>query len=286
MSGKLTDNTYGKSRVRLVKVKRPPNGGRGGVHDIVDLNVEVMLRGDYAHTYQTGDNTGVTPTDTMKNTVYALARDHPLDSIESYAKHLASYFVKEKPRVTQATVTIAQNAWKRIQTDHGPHEHAFVRGSAERQIVTATASRQGCRLECALDNLVVLKTTNSGFAGYERDRYTTLKETDDRIFGTSVTARWEYSSEPPDFIAAREAVRRAVIKEFASHHSLSVQQTLLAIGQRVLAECPAVKKIHFAMPNKHCLLVDLSPFGLTNPNEIFLPIDEPHGQIEGTVERG
>lgn len=289
MSGRLTDNTYGKGRVRLVKVRRigaqGAGAGKGGVHDVVDLSVQVMLRGDYEATYLSGDNAGVTPTDTMKNTVYALAREHTIDTIESFAAHLASYFVREKTRVTRATVSIAQNPWDRIGTDHGPHEHAFVRGSAERQLVTAAADRRGTEIECGLDGLVVLKTTDSGFTGYERDRFTTLKETDDRIFATSVTASWSYSTPPSDYGAARSAVRRAIIQEFAAHHSLSVQQTLLAIGRRVLAECAHVRTITLKMPNKHCLLVDLSPFGMTNPNEVFVPVDEPHGQIEGTVER-
>ncbi len=136
------------------------------------------------------------------------------------------------------------------------------------------------------EGLVLLKTANSGFEGFLRDSLTTLPETADRLFGTSVRAQWKYKSAAAlPFEQLRSKLRAALIDAFAEHDSKSVQHTLYAMAQAALEGAPEIVDIELAMPNKHCLLVDLSRFGQTNPNEIFVPIDEPYGNIVARICR-
>jgi urate oxidase len=136
-----------------------------------------------------------------------------------------------------------------------------------------------------LEDLVVMKTAKSAFADFPRDRYTTLRETSDRLLATAVRATWRYSRPEVAFGRLWHEVRRVLLATFAEHDSLSVQHTLYAMGEAVL-ETVDVEEIHIAMPNLHHLPVDLSPFGLENRNEIFVATAEPYGLIEATVRRG
>jgi urate oxidase len=275
----LGSTSYGKSAVRLVKVARGPER-----HELWDLNVDIALEGDFAAAYTTGDNTRLLATDTMRNAVYALAKDHPLDSIESFALALARHHLAAGPTVTGARVRIVQYPWSRIEVGGVPHEHAFTRDSGERvAIVDATAA--GAEVQAGIDNLLILKTTASGWENFHRDVYTTLPDATDRILATNLTATWTYKPGAHDFTPLYHAVRARILETFTDHYSPSVQNTLYRIGHAVLQAFPQVRKIHFALPNKHHLLFNLAPFGLANHNEIFHVTSEPYGLIEGTVER-
>lgn len=276
----LGPNRYGKSAVRLVRVRRLENR-----HEMADLDVAISLEGDFETVHTEGDNAAVLPTDTMKNTVYALARHHPVDSPESFALHLARHFVGRLEHVTAAHVTIAQATWERIDTPDGPHPHAYRKGGEERRKAMVTATRDGVSVHAGVEGLVVLKTTGSAFTGYLRDEYTTLKETTDRIFATAIGGTWAVD-EDADFNGAWGRARDALLETFAAHDSLSVQQTLFAMGAAVLERCPEAHDVHLSLPNRHHLLVNLEPFGMDNPNEVFVATTEPHGLIEAMVRRG
>lgn len=279
----LAENNYGKSRVRMVKVSRT-----GKRHSMRELCVDIALMGDFDAVHTQGDNTLCLPTDTMKNTVYALGKDHPIESIESFGLHLARHFLSRNAQVTRVIISIAQVAWDRITLKGKPHPHCFTKGTSERQTCTITLDRERLTVQSGITDLVILKSTDSAFRGYPKDRYTTLPETDDRIFATSMTAAWTYSGSraaSTDFNGVRVAIRETLVSTFAAHKSASVQHTLYAMGASALAAAPAIGSIRLSMPNKHCLLVNLQPFGLTNANEIFVPTDEPHGLIEATITR-
>ncbi|WP_437821128.1 factor-independent urate hydroxylase [Sorangium sp. So ce1078] len=280
MSISLVRNSYGKSRVRLVKVRRAD-----GRHELTDIDVDIQLEGDFDDAYTRGDNGKVLPTDTMKNTVYALAKGHPVEPIEDFGVLLAEHFLG-KAHTRTARVAIAENVWSRIDAGGAPHRHAFVRAGAERRTAEITAAPGGVEIVSGIADLLVLKTTGSAFSGFPRDQYTTLKETEDRILSTLILARWRAAARDEAPTATWERVRRALLETFAEQHSLSVQHTIHALGEAVLAACPAVDELSLSLPNKHCLLVDLSPFGLGNDNEIFVPVDEPHGLIHATMKRG
>jgi urate oxidase len=269
----LAADTYGKSRVRLIKLAR-----RADRHDLKDITFQILFRGDFASCYETGDNSKVLPTDTIKNTVYVLARKHDIVSIEEFAQRLTEHFLANNPQVSEVCVEMTEHLWSRIAAA------AFTRESQKRTALV-TGTRSGVTIESGIDDLVILKSSGSAFEGYIKDPYTTLKETKDRIFATAVRATWRYKSGAVDFNAMWDRIRRTVIDTFADHESLSVQHTLHAIGKQVLKAFPDVAEIQLTMPNKHALLVDLSPFGLDNPNEVFLPIDEPSGYIEGKLVR-
>jgi urate oxidase len=148
-----------------------------------------------------------------------------------------------------------------------------------------TSGANGERVEAGLADLDVLKTTGSAFAGFPRDAYTTLAETGDRILATAIEARWTYTGAAHDWEASWAAARRLLCEVFAEHDSRSVQHTLYAMGERVLAGLPAVEEIHLRLPNRHHLLADLAPFGLDNPNLVFVATSEPYGLIEATLRR-
>ena len=277
---RLGENGYGKSRVRLVKVSR-----REGRHELRDLTVSIRLEGEFEDAHVRGDNRDVLPTDTMKNTVYAMARQVEIDTIEEFARTLATHFLPENPVVRRARVTIREHAWNRIPVGARPHPHAFVRDSDEVDVATVTAEGESVRIESGIDEMRVLKTTGSGFEGYPRDRYTTLRETSDRVLATAMRVRWTYGLTEISHSEIRARARGTILETFAEHESRSVQHTAYAMGEAVLERCPEIDAIAFSLPNKHHLVVDLTPFGLDNPNEIFVATEEPYGLIEAIVRR-
>jgi urate oxidase len=277
----LAENRYGKSRVRLMKVTRTPDG-----NDLCEWTVQVLLTGDFAAAHCDGDNSKILPTDTMKNTVYSVARNSTAASMEEYAKELIDFLFSRNPQVSSASVEIEAVMWKRIAVDGKPHPTSFLRGSGELQMTTVTRAQTGSfGIHSGFKNLVVMKTADSGFEGYIQDELTTLKPTNDRLFCTAVTADWRYTSDLLDFNALRASMRESMLKTFAEHKSKSVQQTLYAMGRCALECVGEVDQIDLIMPNKHCLPVDLTRFGQDNPNRIFVPTDEPSGHIEARVRR-
>ncbi|MGZ4306711.1 MAG: factor-independent urate hydroxylase [Solirubrobacteraceae bacterium] len=280
MSIVLSQAGYGKSEVRLAKVSRRPNG-----HDLRDITVDVALEGDFDAAYTRGDNAGLLATDTMRNAVYALAKEHPIDEIELFAQQLVDHFLAAGPGVTSARVHIVEHPWTRLELSGRPHEHAFERGSGGNRVATVVGDGGPPQIEAGIDDLLVLKTTGSGWEGFLRDRYTSLPETADRILATIITARWSYRGPDVEFGATWREVRRTILEAFCDHYSPSVQFTLHHMGEAVLGARPEVERISFSLPNKHHLLYDLKRFGLDNDNEIFQPTDEPYGLIEGTVQR-
>ncbi|WP_181775379.1 factor-independent urate hydroxylase [Amycolatopsis pittospori] len=272
----LGPNQYGKAEVRLVTVQR-----EGTVHHIKDLTVSTSLRGDLAATHLTGDNADVVATDTQKNTVYAFAKEAPVGEIEDFALRLGRHFVDSFEHISGARILIDEHGWNRISG----HDHAFSGAGSEKRTTAVTIQDGQAWVVSGLDGLVVLKSTGSEFHGFPRDEYTTLAETNDRILATAVTARWRYQGDGIDWAASHAETRRILLETFADKHSLSLQQTLYAMGEAVLEEREEVAEVRLSLPNKHHFLVDLSPFGLKNDNEVFYAADRPYGLIEGVVLR-
>ena len=292
MPAQLHSNRYGKSRVRLMRLTKHFDH-----HDLDEWTVQILLTGDFDTAHTLGDNSKILPTDTMKNTVYFVARESKADSMEAYAKELVDFILTRNPQVSAAEVVVESTLWKRLAVDGQPFPTAFMRGSDERQ-TTTVARHQGSpfTITSGLDRLTLLKTSQSAFTGYIKDPLTTLPETVDRLFGTALKAEWPYTPEAIasaaaspdhaiDFNKVRTHIREVMISTFAKHDSLSVQQTLFAMAEAALHHTNLIDEIYLLMPNKHNLLVDLSRFGQENPNHIFVPTDEPHGTIEATVRR-
>lgn len=277
----LAENRYGKHRVRVVRVKRDRP-----VHTFEEWSLDVLLTGDFLTCFENGDNSRILPTDTMKNTVYSLARDTSAGSIEEFALELIDYLVANNPQIDSASVSITGVPWSHLTIDGSQSPSAFIKGGGEVETATLTRRRsEGAAITSGIENLVIMKTSNSGFAGFIRDVHTTLPEVADRLFGTAVRAQWTYADDKPRFVDSRRKTRNTLLKVFAEHDSRSVQHTLYAMGKAVLEAVPEISTIDLTMPNRHCLLVDLSRFGKTNPNEIFVPTEEPYGYIEATIRR-
>lgn len=281
MAVTIIQNNYGKSRVRLLKVVR-----RDDRHEIQNITVKISLEGDFIRAHTEGDNTKVLPTDTMKNTVYALASQTPeIEEIEGFALRLAKHFLAHNEPVARVSIEISAHDWIRMSLDGGSHPHSFIKGSDEKHTTRVIATRTDTAIESGLEDLVVLKTTRSGFVGFVKDEYTTLPEETDRIFSTSVKATWRYTDPEAAAASTRHDVRRTILETFAGHDSRSVQHTLWAMGKAVLEKFTVIEEIHFSLPNIHFLPVDLARFGLPNEKQIFLPTDEPHGLIEARLTR-
>ena len=277
---RIVHDNYGKSRVRLLKVER-----NGDFHSIQETTVNIALEGDFDEIHTVGDNSLCLPTDTMKNTVYALAHQTTeIEEIETFAKRLTEHFLTNNSQISRVIIEIIEHGWTRLG-DSEPHPHSFIKGSNEQRTTKVNATRDEVAIESGVVDLIVLKTTKSGFVGYLKDQYTTLPETTDRVFATSIKANWRYENADAATGELWRNTRQSIIETFAAHDSLSVQHTLYAMGEAVLENFAGIVEISFSLPNIHYLPVDVSHFGLENDNRIFLPTDEPHGLIEAHLSR-
>ena len=276
----LGTNQYGKAETRVVRIVRDAPR-----HEIRDLNVSTSLRGDFADAHTRGDQANVLPTDSQKNTCYAFAKQKGVGAIEEYALELARHFVRGIASVGAARVAVEEYAWDRVVVDGVAHAHAWVRRGGDVRTTEVTVDDSGESFVSGLRDLVLLKSTGSEFRGFLKDGYTTLAETDDRVLATSLAARWRYRGSSVAWDETFPDVRRLLIERFAQLHSRALQQTLWEMGSAVLEAHPEIAEVSLSAPNKHHFLVDLAPFGLDNPGEVFFAADRPYGLIEATVTR-
>ena len=273
---KLSSHRYGKSRVRVVKILR-----EGARHTVVEADVQVLLEGDFETSYTKGDNSKVVLTDTVKNTINVLARDHLTTETEKFALHLAGHFLQRYGQVQRVFVDIRERVWERI----GDHNHSFTAPGSPVPLVKAVVTASDEHVSSGVTDWLILKSAESGFSDYPKCEFTTLPETKDRIFATSVTAGWHWIKHPASFRAANEKIRAAMIRPFCDNFSPSVQATMAEMAEAAFAAVAEIDEVSLALPNKHCNLINLAPFGLDNPNIVFTATDEPHGQIEAVFRR-
>jgi urate oxidase len=280
----LGPNQYGKAENRVVRVYRD-----NGRHEIRDLNVSSALRGRFTDAHVTGDQADILPTDTQKNTVFAFAKEKGVRSIEEFGLTLADHFIATAPAAEGARIEIDEYAWNRIPVDGAGHDHSFVRSGGGVRTTVVNVDGEGAdrraHVVSGIKDLTLLKSTGSEFHGFLKDRYTTLPEVTDRILATSLIARWRYDHTDVDWDKSYDAIKTLLLQRFAEIHSYALQQTLYGMGTAVLEQFPEVAEIKFSAPNKHHFLVDLSPFGVENPGEVFHAADRPYGLIEATVVR-
>lgn len=278
----IIQNSYGKSAVRLAKVTRHADS-----HDFKEIHVNILLEGDFVTAYTEGSNAKVLPTDTMKNTIFALAKDHPLTTIEDFGLHLTDYFLSNNAQVSAVTIDLTQIRWERMVNGAFAEPYAYISGSNELQITKIRRGRtEGVSIESGIKGMRILKTTKSSFQGYIVDKFTTLSPASDRILATEMEAVWQYGrSENIDFQEVRNKIRQDLCTTFAEHHSDSLQQSLYLMGEIILKNVDIVDKISFKMPNLHYLPVNLLPFDMENNNDIFVASGDAFGYITGTLIR-
>lgn len=277
---RLLDNNYGEAQVRLLRVAK-----QEGRHDVRELSLGIRFEGDFEAAHTRGDNRKILPPDTMKNTIYALARQHSLETVEAFGLHLIEHFLTYNPQVAHVIVEAAESLWTRLPHGGKPHSSAFTRSGGEQRTAHLNGTRQGTAVRAGVENLVVLKTTNAAFEDFKKDPYTTLAEDREPILSTVIRASWLYTDEDAEFGALWHSARQILLDTFAEHKSQSLQHTLYAMGEALLNNFDNVSEIHLSLPSKHFHLVDLAPLGMDNPGTVFLPADEPHGLMEATLRK-
>lgn len=298
MAAYLKDSSYGKTLVRLLKKEVD---AKTGVHTVHELTVEVLLKGEFETAYTKGDNGPVVPTDTMKNTVFILAKSNPVAPIETFGAVLAQYLVEKYAWVASAHVHIIQQRWSRIELASGPHPYSFLRDGEDVKTSRVSLYRagpsKGIHVTSGMEKLLILKSTGSAFYGFNKCDYTTLKETWDRIFSTEVTASWTWPVLPTlDAVKANAAVfdaaaagaRAIILDTFATDDSASVQATMYKAGEATLAAHKGIVDISYSLPNKHYFDWDGSPFGIDNTGKnttVYVPQANPSGLIKATIAR-
>ncbi|EFL38209.1 factor-independent urate hydroxylase [Streptomyces griseoflavus] len=283
----LGQNQYGKAENRVVRITRD-----GATHHIKDLNVSVALSGDMEEVHYSGSNASVLPTDTTKNTVYAFAKEHGIESAEQFGIHLARHFVTSQEPIRRARIRIEEYGWERIGTP-GEGEHSFVRKGQETRLAQITFDGEEWEVVSGLKDLTVMNSTDSEFRGFVKDGYTTLQETRDRVLATSVSGRWRFNwtgdgQRTPDWDTSYEETRKHLLQAFAETYSRSLQQTMYRMGARIIEHRDEIDEVRFSLPNSHHFLVDLEPFGLKNDTAdgaVYFASDRPYGLIEATILR-
>ncbi len=275
----LGANRYGKAAIRIVRVGRDTTP-----HRLRDITVAVALEGDFTRAHTDGDNSLVVATDTMKNTAYAFAAEHLDGSIEAYAAALGGHFLVND-QVDRAIVNVREHGWRPLDVGGAPAADAFVRTGEGTRVATVAVGRDGTVVEAGIEDLIVMKTTRSGFEGFPRDRFTTLAETADRIMATKLTAIWTYGAPDLDFDAAWTAVHATLLEVFADHDSPSVQTSTWIMAKAMLERHDELDEVRMVLPNLHHWTVDLGQFGIDNDKLVYISTTEPHGLIEATVRR-
>jgi len=277
----LIKNRYGKGRVRVMRIHRD-----GERHEVSQLNIKAMIEGDFARTYTHADNTKTVSTDTIKNVVNIVACENTGLCTEEFCQVLAKKYLDSYLPVSSVAITAHETKWSRLSFGGKPHPHSFILDSNGKPTVEVTATREGSTLASGIDGFTFMKSTQSGWEDYLKDPYTTLKETNDRMCATSMVASWKWTAKPSSYPATNAKILATLLEVFGTTYSASVQDSLYRMGEAALSAVPEISEISMACPNMHFIPMNLSAFGLDNNNDVFLPTDEPHGQIECTVGRG
>lgn len=276
----LRDSSYGASSVRLVKVGRTP-----GRHAMKELTVEVRFEGEFDSSFTTGDNASILPADTMKNTVFALAKLYRIEQIEEFAQTVIDHFLTDNRQIERVTVRIAEHLWHRVMFGGKPHAFAFTPAGPEKRIAAVAGTRAGSTFEAGIEDLVLVKTAGAGFEGYRRDPFTTLAVSSNTALSTSVNARWRYGGGEITYGTYWHGIRESMLETFIEHESRSLQNTLYVMAEAVLERYHDIVEIQLWLSNRGWVPAELSKLGLENENDVFIPMDGPHETIQARLER-
>lgn len=280
MDIQLGENSYGESGVRLLRVVK-----QQGRHDVREMSVNIRFEGDFEAAHAQGENRALLPADTMKNTVYVLARQYPVEAIEELCLHAIDHFLTYNPQVSHVHVEAIEKLWGRIQHGGKPHFSAFTSAGEEQRVARVSATRQRTTIRSGIENLALLKTNQPRFENFMRDPYTTLEDDPSGVLSAVLRADWLYEGDDIEFGPLWHGVRRTLLENFAEHEGRSLQHTLYSMGEAVLNSFDNIGEIRLVLEDKHYRLADLSPFGMDNPAEVFLASEEPHGLIEAKLRR-
>jgi urate oxidase len=273
-------STHGESRVRVLRLVR-----RGDRHDPRDLTVSLRFEGDFDGAFREGRPAGVVPGEALKNLVHTSAHQHAAGEIESFGLELCRRLIEMYPQITKVRAEVSEQPWLRMEVGGKAQGQAFILGGPEQRGAAITSNGTRVAVVSSIDNLTVMRT--AGFVPARR-RGRTDEVGDDGLPPLVVGAlnvRWTYSTPDVTFGAYRQGVRGAVVETMALHASRSVQYTLYAIGDVLLATYPEISEVSLTMHDRPYRPVDLFHANIENPDELFVAVEEPVGVVEVTLDR-
>jgi urate oxidase len=277
---KLQTNRYGKARVRVFKKIK-----KDGIHFPKELDVKTLLEGDFGDSYTKDDNQKIIATDSIKNTTNVIAYHQLGTETEPFAMALCQHYLQKYSHVISVNVETLERVWERQMVGGNPSGTNFVSTSKGIPWTRTIGTRDLIETTSGIRELVLLKTSGSAWEDFLRDDLTTLPDTNDRLLGTSLTASWVYQKVPASYATANAKIIEVMLEAFSTRFSPSAQSTQYHMGEAALNACPEIRQISLTMPNLHYLVIDLTPFGIQNDKELFVPTDAPQGWIEATVVR-
>jgi urate oxidase len=277
---RLGASSQGESRLRMLRIVR-----RGDRHDARDLTVSIRFEGDFATAFLEGRPDGIIPGETLKSFVHQVVREHAGAEIEAVGLALCRLVLEAHRQVSRVRVEIAEQSWSRMDVSGKPQGQVFVLGGPEQRTVTITSNGTQTSVVAGIDQLTLMRT--SGFlarrTGPRADDG--LDDAVQALLVGSLSARWTYSNADVTFGPYRQGVRAAIAETFAMHAARSVQHTLYAIADVVLATYEEILDVTLAMHERPYRPADLFSAQLENPDELFVAAEEPLGVVEVTVER-
>lgn len=274
---KIGASSHGESRLRILRIVR-----RGDRHDPRELTLSLRFEGDFAPAFREGRTDVLLPGEALKNLVHSAAREHGGGEIEVFGLALCARVLAGHPQITRARVDITEQQWTRLEPAGKAQGQAFMAGPPESRTVAVTSNGKQTAVVSGLEHLSLMRTR--GFAPAADDDDGTADGLQRLLVGT-LSARWTYSSGDVTFRPYRQGVRAALIETFAWHASTSVQHTLYAMADVVLATYQEISEIWLALHERPYRPADLFTAGLENPDELFVAVEEPLGIVEVTVER-
>jgi len=277
---RLGASSQGESRLRMLRIVR-----RGDRHDARDLTVSIRFEGDFATAFRDGHSDGIIPGETLKTLVHRIAREHAGAEIEVLGLALCRSVLETHRQIGRVRVEIAEQPWTRMDVGAKPQGQAFLLGGPEQRTAAITSNGTQTAVVSGIDQLVLMRT--SGFLA-SRGAMRSDDGLDDAVqalFVGGLSAKWTYSHADVTFGPYRQGVRSAITETFAMHAARSVQHTLYAIADVVLATYEEILDVTLSMHERPYRPADLFSAQMENPDEVFVAAEEPLGVVEVTVER-
>ncbi|HEX5473207.1 MAG TPA: hypothetical protein VFX12_00985 [Vicinamibacterales bacterium] len=276
----ISASSYGGSRVRLLRLFR-----RGDRDDPRDLAVGVRFEGDFSTAFREGVPEGIIPAETLTRLVQRVAREQPSADLEPLGLALCARILDRHPHVGRVRVEIVERPWTRVQIGGKAQGQTFTDSGAERRLATVTSNGTRAAVVAGLEQLVLMRTT--GFAPPRRKGAPDEAAADglQTLLVVTLGARWRYAEGDLPFALYREGARLAILETFARHAARTLQHTLYAIADVLLATYQEIAEVTLTAEERPYRPADLFEEGLENPDEVFVARDEPLGVVEVTVTR-
>lgn len=273
----IHSTSYGESRLRLLRILR-----HGDRHDPKDVTVALRFEGDFAPAFRHGEAVGLPPGEAVKNLVHRVAAEQDFAEIEELGLEICGRIMAGHPTIGLTRVELSEGHWARLEAGGKAQGQAFTPGGAERRTASITSNGSQVAVSSGIDNLILLRTAGLGTAQRAIQQDDGMTDGVQGLLIAALTVRWSYSSGDIAFKTYRQGVRAAIIETFAWHATRSVQHTLYAIAEVILATYQEISVVTLTLQERPYRPVDLLEM---ERNDLFVARDEPLGIVEVTVER-